>query len=254
MDLYASPMNVRGPEECHFYHSINLPSYGEIPGGWDLRPIVDKYIGEVDVSGLRVLDMGAATGFMTFEMERRGAEVVSFEIDKGENWDLVPHYKKRDELKQLRSGANHGTLALKRGYWLCHKDLGSKAKAFYGNIYNLPKELGDFDLVFYGMILTHLRDPFQALYSGARLSRDRVVVTGIFSADTKPVAVFRPNPELNAQNELRSWWLLSIGTVRNMLGVLGFEVERIVEFDAEILQADRKGMKRCQAVVARRPR
>jgi predicted nicotinamide N-methyase len=38
---------------------------------------VDPYLGNFDFVGKRVLDVGAASGFLTFEMEKRGAEVVA---------------------------------------------------------------------------------------------------------------------------------------------------------------------------------
>jgi hypothetical protein len=78
---YAQPPAVPPPlEECLFYHSIDLPGLGEQLGRWDLRPGIDAYLGPNDFSGLRVLEIGTANGFVCFELERRGAEVVTLDL------------------------------------------------------------------------------------------------------------------------------------------------------------------------------
>jgi len=41
---------------------------------WDLRGQFEGYTGRVDVRGKRFLEIGAASGFVSFEAEKRGAE------------------------------------------------------------------------------------------------------------------------------------------------------------------------------------
>ena len=65
--------------ECVFYHSMDLPGLGTVEGQWDLRGRFDEYIGGIDVNGKTFLDVGAASGFLSFEAERRGASVISFD-------------------------------------------------------------------------------------------------------------------------------------------------------------------------------
>ena len=55
-----------------------------------LRKTIDDYLGNFDFRGKRVLDVGTATGFLSFEMEKRGAEVVSFDMASRAQWQLVP--------------------------------------------------------------------------------------------------------------------------------------------------------------------
>ena len=57
---------------------------------WDLRGRFDEYIGGVDVAGKSVLDIGTATGFLSFEAEKRGARVVSFDMEKGSQQTFLP--------------------------------------------------------------------------------------------------------------------------------------------------------------------
>jgi len=39
----------------------------------------------------RVLEIGPASGFLTFEMEKRGADVISVEVTDEHGWDFVPY-------------------------------------------------------------------------------------------------------------------------------------------------------------------
>src|ERR1700691_3228003 len=87
---YAEPRNITSLGECYFYHSIDLPEYGAVSGEWDLRPGLDAYLGKYDFAGKRVLDVGAASGILSFHAESRGAEVVSFDLSEDYPWDIVP--------------------------------------------------------------------------------------------------------------------------------------------------------------------
>lgn len=251
MTVYAEPKVVTSPKDCFFYHRLEVPGFGVLGGDWDLRNSVDAYLGNQNFKGLRALDMGAASGFLTFEMEKRGADVVSYDIRTGADWDIVPHYKLRDKLPEMRRQADVSIGRLKNAYWFCHREFGSNARAVYASIYALP-EIGEFDLVFYGLILTHLRDPFQALYQGARLSKKTVVVTGSFSLTETPQSTFRPNAGDTSNLGVKGWWLLSIGTIRRMLGVLGFEIAEIVTANVDCLAAGSEGPRQLQAIVAHR--
>ena len=88
--LYAKPPIIPDDTPVHWYHSMVLPVSGEVTGEWDLRPTVDDYLGHVDYAGKRVLEIGPASGYLTFEMERRGAEVVCVELPPGAPFDMVP--------------------------------------------------------------------------------------------------------------------------------------------------------------------
>jgi hypothetical protein len=77
--------------DYNFYHTIDLPGFGTMMGQWDLRPGIDRYLGDVRFGGKRVLDVGCANGFLSFHLERCGAEVVSFDMDENQEWDIVPY-------------------------------------------------------------------------------------------------------------------------------------------------------------------
>ena len=73
-----------------WYHAFELPDGTVLPGVWDLRGHESAYLGGVELAGKRVLELGPATGALTFYMERMGAEVVSFEAGFDVSIDTLP--------------------------------------------------------------------------------------------------------------------------------------------------------------------
>ena len=70
-----------GISDCTFYHVMDIPGHGVTPGQWDLRETADHYLGNVDFTGMRVFEIGTASGFLCFHMEKRGADVTAFDRD-----------------------------------------------------------------------------------------------------------------------------------------------------------------------------
>ena len=89
----------------------------------------------------------------------------------------MPHYALQEDWDEIYEKQVKGQERLQNAYWYLHNRMNSKAKVHYGDVYKLPVELGIFDVVFMGMILGHLRDHFQAIYSASRLCRSRIVIT-----------------------------------------------------------------------------
>ena len=118
---------------------------------------VDEYLGNVDFAGQRVLEIGPASGFLTFEMEKRGADVISVEVTDEHGWDFVPYPDAR--LEEVFGPRRIVMQQLKNSYWFSHAALQSKAKVYYGDAYNLPAALGEFDIAVMGAVLLHCRDP-----------------------------------------------------------------------------------------------
>ena len=87
---------MNGPiEECYFYHSIDLPGRPPIVGAWDLRAGVDAYLGGISVAGKKVLEVGAANGFLSFHLEKRGAQ-------SGLEGKAEPRRLRRDEIVEQK--------------------------------------------------------------------------------------------------------------------------------------------------------
>jgi SAM-dependent methyltransferase len=220
--LYVDPLMVSQISECIFYHSMDLPEYGKQEGQWDLIGRFDDYINRVDLRGKRVLDVGTASGFLTFEAEKRGASVVSFDLDSAVRLQKLPfkdshHMIDRDAWLM---SANDFISAMKKSYWLSHRLFKSQARVHYGDVYNISEELGIFDVVIVGQILVHLSDVISALVSVASRCKDTLIIVEGMIDDEWPIAAFVGrvnNPQVDY-----SFWQYSIGFYKEMLGILGF--------------------------------
>ena len=207
-------------EDCDFYHYVELADGRVVPGGWDLRGAEDVYLGHQSWAGKRVLELGPATGHLTFWMEAQGAEVVGFDLGP----DVRPAVL-RPEGPPAEHIQNQMLAAVQRvhnGWWYLHRERKSKARLVHGDIYDLPDDdLGRFDIAVFGSILLHLRDPFAALREASRLTDTTIVVTdveheGLGEDDT--IVRFDPSKGMAPMG----WWGLSPGAVKRMLAILGF--------------------------------
>ncbi len=250
---YATPRNIEHLEDCRFYHYMDLPGIGLVEGTWDLRDEIDNYLGGLDYSGQRVLDMGTASGYLTFEMENRGADVVSYDITEGQPMEIVPYMNGGFNLAAAQAASSQMGERTKNAYWFAHRLLGSRARAYYGDIRSLPVELGKFDVALFGMILGHLRDPFGALCSVARLAPSTIVITNQTHPDDDggtPLAYFMPS---TANREPAAYWALSIGCLTQMLDILDYEVEDVRSAWPWCRGIpERDGREHCSSIIARR--
>jgi hypothetical protein len=172
------PRRVAGPDDCLFYHTMEVPGHGVIPGFWDLRGGEAAYLGGVPLAGRRVLEIGPASGHLTFYMEAQGADVVSVEAADVSGWEL--HFDLYDEapadLSEYLASSDDALRRIVNSYWLCHGALGSRAGVYYGSVGVVPRELGEFDLSVLGCVLLHSKNPLRILEHCARSTRDTVVV------------------------------------------------------------------------------
>jgi hypothetical protein len=129
------PRNVKF-EDCLFYHTVDIPGHGVVRGQWDLRRQVDTYLGGYRFAGKRVLEIGPASGFLTCEMERRGADVVALEVPDDPGWDFVPYPE--EVLQPICGPWRQGMTRIKNSFWFLHQLNGSKARLCYGDACNMP--------------------------------------------------------------------------------------------------------------------
>jgi SAM-dependent methyltransferase len=225
--LFSDPMEVYGPDECRFYHSLDLPSFGNIRGHWDLRGRFDDYTGGVSWDGKRVLDVGTASGFLSFEAEKRGAQVVSFDVDDARHLNVLafPNNLRQLDRERWLSEANARILALRKSYWLAHRDFQSRNKVCYANLHDMPSELGMFDIVMVGQILVHQSDTVRALErAAARCAGSLVVAEGMIDNDRESYSHFLGHPD---RPEIQySFWHHSTGFYIRYLGILGFKLRQ----------------------------
>ncbi len=139
-----------------WWHSFELPDGSLIEGVSALasqKMRIAQFPIPADLSGKRVLDIGAWDGWFSFEMERRGAEVLA--IDRFEN----PRFRE------------------------IHKLLGSRVEYRQLEVYDVnPGALGYFDIVLFMGVLYHLRHPLLALERVCSVTREMAAVESFILA------------------------------------------------------------------------
>jgi lysozyme family protein len=191
-----------------------------------MRGKFDDYVGCVDLRGKKVIDFGTASGFLSFEAEKRGADVVSFDADSTARYTRLPHASAlyvRDPEAAIRED-NKWLDGMKRSYWFAHQAFRSKNRLVYGDIYNLQPELiGAFDVAILGQFLVHNRSGIDVLQAVAKATRDTMIITeGIWPID-EAGAKFIGSAKHPA--DFYSNWIYSPAFYREVLGMLGFRCE-----------------------------
>ncbi len=179
-------------------------------------------------------------------MEKRGADVTCFDLSDKDDWDIVPLKGKID--KNIFLSKKESKRKINNSFLLAHHLLKSNAKMIYGNIYNLPEDIGPFDISFLGSILLHLLDPFLAIQKVASITNEIIIVTDealpcfIEYSDNllskikckskiflyyfneylqiRPI-IFAPNPNKQQQT---IWWYFSPKIISRFLQILGFSI------------------------------
>jgi len=156
-----------------WYHTIDLGGGIVTPGFYDHRPYLDYYGLPKDLHDRSTLDIGAASGFFTFELERRGAAVTATELPTWLAHDFGPLYRPDLDPEQAERYL-HGP------FEFAHETLGSHARRQLINIYDIsPDTTGMFDLVFCGSVLLHLSDPVRALWRIQSVTREAAIIATV---------------------------------------------------------------------------
>ena len=208
-------------EDCLFYHTMAFEDGQVFEGNWDLRGREKSYLGCLDLSGRTILELGPATGYLSFHMEKMGGRVTCFDIARGLSHELLP-LPGIDLAAQEKNGRDF-VFRTQNSWWFSHRKFKSRVKAVYGDIYRMPVDLGRFDISTLGCILLHLSNPFAALRQVAAVTDKAIVVTDVvhkipFTLDT---GCQEFNPGRQRQNPV-NWWGLTPGAVLKMLEILGF--------------------------------
>jgi hypothetical protein len=230
---FQEPRFVASPQGCYFYHSIELPEFGLQVGQWDLRDDLDAYLGHQSFENKRVVDVGTASGYISFELEKRGAYVIAFDRDLTDVTDdmgLVPFADWKAQFGVTIEDSIREKIVSQRrlqdSFWLGHRLFGSHVRLYCGNVYEgLDPSVGSVDVSFFGCILLHLRDPLLAVTRFARLTRETLIITDTFEnvgtfADY-PAMFFRPN--LSDHSNPGTWWWATPKLYRTFLEILGFK-------------------------------
>jgi hypothetical protein len=220
--LYARPQIVTSLDDCYFYHTTDIPGYGHIEGEWDLTNATDEYLGFTNFKGKRVLEVGPASGYLSFNMEKKGAAVVSLDVDDNFQFDVVPFAGTQQQ------GLSDGFVGMQKkvqnGYWLTHNALKSKNQMVYGSGYKIPEALGTFEIGLLASMLLHNANPVAIINQVARLTTDKLIIVDLFHDDipgnTLPTIQFYPTVENQVWH---TWWRFSEQFFVEVLKVVGFK-------------------------------
>jgi tRNA (mo5U34)-methyltransferase len=186
--------------ELDWYHTLELAPGVVTPGYFDTRQVVADVPFPASLAGMRCLDIGTFNGFWAFEMERRGAaEVVAIDVLDPSAWDWPA--RSTPDVREVMARRQAGGA----GFEIAKRELGSSVERIDRSVYDLDaEEIGQFDLVYVGSLLVHLRDPVKALERvRAVCSGTLIVVDGI---DAVLSTVFRRLPIATLEGISRPWW------------------------------------------------
>jgi tRNA (mo5U34)-methyltransferase len=194
-----------------WFHSFRLPDGTSYEGHLSVEELQRRVSAmpiPQDLSGQRVLDIGAWDGWYSFEMERRGADVVAMDCV------AMPNFRK------------------------VHALLGSQVDYRIADIHDVtPEEFGRFNIVLFLSVLYHLKHPLLALERVCALATDFVVLSS-FTSDggTRPVEElldeiprldFYETDELGGQFD--NWFGPNVACLMALCRTAGFPRVELVE-------------------------
>lgn len=200
-----------------WYHTLELPGGVVTTGFFDHRPVLDRYGFPASMTGIRVLDVGTFDGYFSFEMERRGAEVVALD---------VPDAASLDWPAPLRASGTTRFQPQHRNFDVARDALGSNVQRHFQSVYRVtPDEIGTFGRVFIGSVLIHLRDPVGALMNLREMlePEGEIHICEEIHRGLDLLGRGRPLAKLQAVSPHMTWWIGNRTCWEHMLVAAGFE-------------------------------
>ena len=207
-------------EGRQWYHTLELAPGLRTPGWFDLREAAAELLPQ-SLAGRRCLDVGTFDGFWAFEMERRGAaEVVAIDILDPRRWDW-PANSTEEVVAALDQRKRGGA-----GFELAHEALGSAVERRELSVYDLdPADVGEFDFVYVGSLLLHLRDPVRALAAVRSVCTGEAVL--VDAIDLPKTLLYRRQPVATLDGRGRPWWWKpNLAALARLAEAAGFELTR----------------------------
>jgi tRNA (mo5U34)-methyltransferase len=201
-----------------WYHTIELAPGIVTPGWFDTRAVVPELPFPDSLARKRCLDVATFDGFWAFEMERRGAaEVHAIDVLDPRMWDW-PVTSTEETVAAINRRKEGG-----RGFDVAHRALGSSVTFEERSVYDLDlAEVGEFDFVYVGSLLLHLRDPVRALERVRSVCRGQLLLVDNIHL---PLTILHPRRAVaDFDGDGRPWWWkANLAALTRMLRAAGFE-------------------------------
>lgn len=202
----------------NWFHRIELAPGIFTPGIQESENLLKSVRLPDDLTGMRVLDLGARDGLFSFESEKRGAKEV-----------IALDYCSPDTT----------------GFNVAKKILDSKVEWITGNVYEINSlDLGQFDLVLFLGVIYHLRHPYLAIdkihdvlrVGGKVIVESHILDGGFVYESGNWIEMSEINPRLSKLNiaqiyslgqlvgDKTSAWAPSLNTLECMFANSGFKV------------------------------
>jgi tRNA (mo5U34)-methyltransferase len=193
----------------HWYHQIEIRP-GIVTPGINRSAVTLAQLGLPErCDGMRALDVGIRDGFFSFELERRGADVVAIDyVDPADT-----------------------------GFPIARELLGSNVEYIVDNVYNVtPERYGTFDLVLFLGVMYHLRDPLLVLdrlwdvcNDSAMLSLEtQILDSALLAGDGEELCLMQFHPGDSLHGDHTNYWSPNVACTRALMEAAGFEVTREV--------------------------
>ena len=248
------PWEVADEDEFYFYHCFKLNDGGTIDGDWDISFDFENYIGNVDLCGKKVLDMGTATGYIAFAAEELGArEVTALDIPSLADEDRVPFRDFEYTLNKEQWATKYASYLERgrKGFWHVWNRKNSKVRVAYCTMEKLLSIDERFDVVIAGALLEHLGDPIKALGACCRLA-DKTVVIAFTPVDFDRGEFMRPLIPWTHSDLSYVWWVLSRDLYERVFENLGFKPEFRTSKAVRIGKSGERSIEERTTIVAHR--
>ena len=205
MEATTHPLKGYGPawkglwEKTGWWHSFELPD-GRVVRGMNPLEVLKRRIAQfpipADLTGKRVLDIGAWDGWFSFEMERRGAQVVALDCwDNPRFREMHAIYESRVDYVQMDA-----------------MEIG-------------PETVGRFDIVLFLGVLYHLKHPLLALEKVCSVTKELAAIDSFVLRDgmepeAQPVLEFYETDEMEGQTD--NWVAPNLACLMAMCRTAGF--------------------------------
>lgn len=182
----------------HWHHKFEIAPGIWTPGSYDPEGLWRQLALPSDMTGMRVLDIGASDGFFTAKCYERGSEVVAVDYND-------KHMSGFHVTEQVR-------------------DLN--VEHMHANLWDLPSKIsGSFDIVLFLGVLYHLPDPCRALHILRNLCEGTMYLETVcweFGGD-EPLFRFCPDRWLN--NDRTNFWLSNPAGLQAIVEDAGFDLD-----------------------------